>query len=553
MKKRILPALLLSALLLGSLPASAAISYSDVPLEHWSASDVELAAEYGLMEGVGDGLFGLGRQLDRASFVTILSRMFSWSPAVPAAPSFSDCPADRWYYSAVESALAQGVIQSGEPFRPTDPITRREMAVMLVKALGYESLVSTAAALPSPFGDVSGDGYITLAHDIGMTNGVPISDGSYRFLPDATATREEAAAMLVRVYQRYTGKVDFLHGFYAFSSYSQIQLTAQMEAVSLGWSRMSVDPAAGPWLNTTREGGNEWVTPDQPQLATDYFEQNGTRYHLSVYASTWESLTLADGTVTNPVAALLSDPAWTAQAVSALVAASEGYGGLTIDFEGMKGSLRDSFTAFMTQLRSALPADKGLYVCVPPDTWYDGFDYRALGQLCDKVILMAHDYQWTSVPASYVGTSRTENPVTPFPQVYTTLRAITDPDTGVQDLDKIVLAISFSSAGLQVDADGKLASTSLFTPSPSTIITRLRQADSQYTYSQLYRNPSLIYTADGQRYRLWYEDAQSVADKIRLAQMFGIRGVSLWRLGNVPQYSNPGLHYDVWQTILSLR
>ena len=97
MKKRILPALLVSALLLGSLPASAAVRYSDVPLEHWSAADVELAGEYGLMKGVGDGLFGLGRPLDRASFVTILSRMFSWPSTAPATPSFSDCPADRWY------------------------------------------------------------------------------------------------------------------------------------------------------------------------------------------------------------------------------------------------------------------------------------------------------------------------------------------------------------------------------------------------------------------------------------------------------------------------
>jgi hypothetical protein len=89
-------------------------------------------------------------------------------------------------------------------------------------------------------------GYITLAYDIGMTNGVQAADGTLEFLPDAYAKREEAAAMLVRVYERYESKIDWLHGFYAFSSYSQIDKSAELDAVSVGWSRISVDPATGP-------------------------------------------------------------------------------------------------------------------------------------------------------------------------------------------------------------------------------------------------------------------------------------------------------------------
>ena len=83
------------------------------------------------------------------------------------------------------------------------------------------------------------------------------------------------------------------------------------------------------------------------------------------------------------------------------------YAGLTIDFEGLGTSLRTSFTQFMTALRAALPQGKNLWVCVQPDEWYGGYDYHALGETCDKVILMAHDYQDTNLPQGWVGTSQT--------------------------------------------------------------------------------------------------------------------------------------------------
>jgi len=555
-RKRVLPTLLATALLLGLLGASDAVSYSDIPLEHWSVSEVEKASEYGLMQGCGEGIFGLGENLTRASFVTMLGRMLDWEMVTPEIPSFTDCPAGKWYYSEVETARSQGVVDAEERFYPDAPITRSEMAVMLVKALGYDTLAETAAGFDSPFADVSEYvGYINLAYDIGMTNGVAISDGTRAFLPNATAKREEAAAMLVRVYERYTAGLNWVHGFYAFSSYDQIDLTAQMDAVSVGWARISIDPITGrPWLNSTSADGNEWVKPAQSALATDFFRGNGTSCNLNVYASVWDSVTLSDGTTTNAAAAILSTAEARTQTVGTLVAAAGDYAGITIDFEGMKKDLKAQFTDFMTELRKALPAHKTLYVCVMPDNWFDGFDFRALGELCDKVIMMAHDYQWASIPDYYVGTTKTDCPVTPFPQIYRALRAVTDNETGVQERSKVALAISIASTGFEVDGEGKLLSQTFYNPIPATIIARLRQADTECYYSEVYRNPYICYTAEnGIRYRLWYEDARSVQDKLELAKMFGVTGVSLWRIGNIPNYDDSGLFYNIWDSILALK
>ena len=64
------------------------------------------------------------------------------------------------------------------------------------------------------------------------------------------------------------------------------------------------------------------------------------------------------------------------------------------------------------------------------------------------------------------------------------------------------------------------------------------------------RNPYAVYTDEsGARYKVWYEDARSIADKYDLAQMFGITGVSFWRLGNIPTYES----YDLWTAVQAER
>ena len=44
-----------------------------------------------------------------------------------------------------------------------------------------------------------------------------------------------------------------------------------MNGVSLGWSRISVDPEKrGPYRNQSSKSGNEWAVPQQSELATGH-------------------------------------------------------------------------------------------------------------------------------------------------------------------------------------------------------------------------------------------------------------------------------------------
>lgn len=573
MKRRILTLILAAALCLGALPLSAGAAgtrYSDVPQGFWAAESIEQASTLGLVNGIGGGKFGLGIKMDRASFVALLCRMFQWPMVTPDKGSYTDNQDKNiWYYDDVETAYSHGAItaENGR-FRPGDYITREEMAVMLVRALGYTVLAGNVQSYGIPFTDVTANkGYITIAYDIGMTTGTT----GTTFSPKGQATREEALTMLMRVYSKYTAKLSWLHGFYAISSYSQKDMTADMDAISLGWSRMEYQAGSGPVLNTKGTNGNEWKIPDQFTLATDYFKQNGTPANLNVYMDRSAQVTLADGTKTDACSAVLLTPAARTQAVGAIIAevtrtfpetGNNIYAGVTIDFEGMKGTaLKAGFTAFLQQLNTELDkVGKTLYVTVPPalssGSYYDAYDFRAIGAAADKVILMAHDYNATTMPDNLVGTTFTATPLSPLESVYYALRAVADPKTGVADKSKLALAVSIDSVGWTLK-DGKVADVGSISLTPSAIDQKLIDSKTVMNYSERYQNPYITYSnGDGTTTLLWYEDARSIGAKIELARLFGVNGLSVWRLGTIPTYQSTvtrELYYNVWDKVLSYR
>ena len=197
--RRGLAALVLAlALTLGAVPSvSAAAVYTDVPADHWAAGEIAAATEAGIFQGVGSHTFGLGQTMTRAQFFTAVVRLFGWEEETPDTPTFSDVSPDKWYYAAAETAYANGALPSyATTFRPSDPITREEMASSLVRSLGYVSLAGALSGEESYFTDVTSNaGYIAVARDLGLMKGC----GNRTFLPKGVAKREEAAAVLARL------------------------------------------------------------------------------------------------------------------------------------------------------------------------------------------------------------------------------------------------------------------------------------------------------------------------------------------------------------------
>lgn len=561
--RRALALCLSLCLLAAGLPAAQAADgqFDDVPKSSFAYQDILDLRQKGVALGMGGNLYGLNQNFKRCDFILMLARLLGGETG-RGTPRAADLPAGHYAAGAVAWAESQGLLDEAGAegpyqFRPDDPIARQEMAVILARALGIpaEASQSLAASVSdNPFTDMSAEEYpnsfyeALAAYDFGVVNGATAGRPT-AFNPKGNATREQTAAMMMRFYRLYSGKPAELHGFYAISSYSQIDKIASLTGVTAGWSRLEYGEK-GPWLNTTKEGGNDWAVPSGAEQVRQAAEQSSAPLLLGVFLSAGQQyddqsqarLLLAEENRTAAVRAIVE-----------YLAQNPGYQGVTIDFEGfVSADYKAPYTAFLTQLRQALN-DSGrqylLYCALPPADNYQGYDYRAIGDIADKLILMAHDYHPAALP-DYLQTEIPSTPLAPFNRVYAALRQITDPETGVRDRSKVLLAISFGAVRWEY-TETEFSDKAKNTTYPA-IRDRLQSGSAQYFFDQASQSPCLCYydDSDGTTNTVWYEDQRSVAAKAALARDFGVGGLSVWRLGVVPDYDD-GTNLDLWPVLLA--
>lgn len=531
-----------SLVLMGTAVSAA---YTDVPVNGSLTDEVYKATEYGLMNGYNDSYFGYSESMTRAQFTAVLVRMMGWEIKTPDEATYVDVPVNHKWFPEIETAAAHDVTGTEADFRPQEPVTRGEMAELLVRALGLKAAANTLHTGQDavsdaysvlhgemPFTDLEPgkEGYVAVAYAIGMTKGTSADT----FSPERTATRGQAAAMLVRIYEKLHSETTNVHGFYAISAYHQMETAEQMDAVSAGWSRMTWDGETAV-LSTTSANNNEYYIPGGYGEVAERLQD---KLHLSVFM---------EGEAAR---ALLSSESGRRQAAEQIIheltvqyrsIGRNPYDGVTIDFEGLRNGQKADFTAFLTELKQELERlDKALYICVSPVLaagyydagYYDGYDYAAIGALADKVILMAYDYDAKDMN-QFVGTGHYYKTAAtaPIREVYLGLRVITEQ----MDASKVLLGYSCRWAAWQIDLAGKLVSGMPIYPSTETVARRLKQADTELGWSEEYQQSYAVYTTeDGSRYFMWYQDHASVSVSLSAAKLLGVTGVSVWRLGNIP-------------------
>jgi len=188
--------LVLALSVFSPLSAQAAI-FPDVPNGFWAQKDIEEIAAKGIVTGKPNGRFDPNAPVTRGQFAQMLYRALHL-PEGPA--SFKDIKNDTILGKAV-GAIVQAKIAQGYPdgtFRPNQPITRGQMAVMITRALGYEDKAIAYKNAPLPFKDrfvETQRGYIKVVSELGIIRGTSATT----FSAGKPTTRAQTAVILNRM------------------------------------------------------------------------------------------------------------------------------------------------------------------------------------------------------------------------------------------------------------------------------------------------------------------------------------------------------------------
>jgi beta-N-acetylglucosaminidase len=169
-----------------------------------SALEAELAAmvDAGIVKGYGGGDLRPNLNVTRGQFATFMARALN----LPKGPHvFSDVSTTSPLAPGINSAYAANLISgySKTTFAPNKQISRQEASAIIARALiTYKGSVniqpvmvfSDATQISPTFKDS-----VNLNAEHKIIRGIDNGNGTYRFLPQKTATRAEAAAFISRL------------------------------------------------------------------------------------------------------------------------------------------------------------------------------------------------------------------------------------------------------------------------------------------------------------------------------------------------------------------
>ncbi|PWW04760.1 prenyltransferase/squalene oxidase-like repeat protein [Paenibacillus cellulosilyticus] len=173
--------------------------YTDAKqISSWAEQSIKDATEQGFVQGSNGKLNPKG-SVTRAEFTKLMAAVLSLDVKQTTTSSFKDVQSTAWYSPYVEAAYKAGFITgyNGE-FKPNDTVTREQMAVMIVRALGIdEEAYASAVSSINDINKVSSwaQSAVKASLALKLMNGVGSS-----FDPAATVTREMAFVVAMRSY-----------------------------------------------------------------------------------------------------------------------------------------------------------------------------------------------------------------------------------------------------------------------------------------------------------------------------------------------------------------
>ncbi len=220
--------------------------------------------------------------------------------------------------------------------------------------------------------------------------------------------------------------------------------------------------------------------------------------------------------------------------------------GVNIDIENVTEIDRERYTDFVKILRSKLPAEKELSVAVAANPrgfttgWHGSYDYEALAKYSDYLMLMAYDESYYgSKPGSVASKSFVEN------SIKYALNKVSP--------EKIVLGIPFF--GRYWNDNELVGGNGISLAKADSVI---KHYNGKVGFDKTTMSPYATFTigendtkllVNGHElspgnYTIWFENEDSIKDKLQLVHKYNLKGTGSWSLGQ--ELPNTWDYYKLW-------
>lgn len=233
------------------------------------------------------------------------------------------------------------------------------------------------------------------------------------------------------------------------------------------------------------------------------------------------------------VAALLHNPKACDRAVMylAYLAQRDKTAGFQIDLENIDPADKLLFTRFARLAAARLHRDgRLLSVAVVPrfsdkvsdappaefhtGEWGAAYDYRALGQLADFLVVMTYDHFGRSGPAGPIAG-------------YDWVKKAVEYAARRVPREKLLVGLPFYGREWISSSQGATTRSLTF----RDVSALLENPDVQEQWDARWRSPWFELRDGATRYTVWFEDQRSLGEKLNLMRQFRLRGFAAWRLG----------------------
>lgn len=174
-------------------------NFEDVKDGYWAKENIELLVSKGIVNGYPDKTFRPKNTISRSEFSKLIQELLGLPLNNDDSEIIFEDIEENWAKGRIKTLVKKGIIDVEdykEGFKPNEPMTRVEMARMIIKALEIETKEINKTSFKDDEEISKKDKkYVKTAKDTDIITGYP----DKTFKPNSTATRAETAAMIVRM------------------------------------------------------------------------------------------------------------------------------------------------------------------------------------------------------------------------------------------------------------------------------------------------------------------------------------------------------------------